>query len=298
MGGPFAAGKHAFGFCDRCGFRYPLGDLRAEVVNLEQTGIKACPECWNPDQPQNQLGRKPMVDAQALRSPRPTGAIAGRDLEAAYRWDFSTGTALTNPTRIDAWWAHYGAITWDSVNKTLNLVSDGTVSPGDPHLVIGWNNDTSPSVPLSIDTSIYKFVTTVFKVNRFPDFEPDDRYQYDFQGDLFWSTNPTLPSWPFNTPGSSGLQKASNLPVLTNIQASDGFLTADRKMSPWFKLVWDMTDDPDWTGTVTALRLDYFDARNEPGEGPDYDAGDIDIDYIAVEAFHNFNLEPDPIGPW
>ena len=71
MGGPFAAGKRAFGFCDRCGFRYPLGDLRAEVVNLEQTGIKACPECWNPDQPQNRLGEFLVSDPQAIRNPRP-----------------------------------------------------------------------------------------------------------------------------------------------------------------------------------------------------------------------------------
>jgi len=286
MGRAFASGTKAIGYCDRCGFQYLLSELRSEVVNMEETDIKACPECWDPDQPQNQLGRRQFSDPQALRNPRPTGGTAGRDLDSAYRWDFSTGTALTNPTRVDGWWAHYGLITWDSVNKTVNMVSDpASVSPGDPHLVIGWNGVGIVPVPLSIDTSIYKFVTTVFKVNRFPNFEPDDRYQYDFQGDLFWSTGPLSVG-----PGWYSPQGASHLPVLTNVQASDGFLTEDRDMSTWFKLVWDMTDNPDWTGTVTALRLDYFDSRDNPDTGPDYDAGDIDVDYIEVVAFHNINL--------
>tara|TARA_R110000850_G_scaffold93664_2_gene198112 strand:- start:775 stop:945 length:171 start_codon:yes stop_codon:yes gene_type:complete len=56
-------------------------------------------------------------------------------------------------------------------------------------------------------------------------------------------------------------------------------------MASTFKIVFDMTDDPEWTGTVTTIRLDYFDSR--PG---DLDAGDIDIDYIEVVAFHNIDL--------
>jgi len=35
------------------------------------THIKACPECWNPDQPQNRLGEFPVSDPQAIRNPRP-----------------------------------------------------------------------------------------------------------------------------------------------------------------------------------------------------------------------------------
>ena len=29
-----------------------------------------CPSCWEPDQPQNQLGMYPVDDPQALRNPR------------------------------------------------------------------------------------------------------------------------------------------------------------------------------------------------------------------------------------
>ena len=69
MGGPFAAGKRAIGYCDRCGFQYLLSELRSEVINLEETDIKACPECWDPDNPQTQLGRYYFTDPQALRNP-------------------------------------------------------------------------------------------------------------------------------------------------------------------------------------------------------------------------------------
>jgi hypothetical protein len=67
----FAAGKYAFGFCDRCSFRYPLHELVAEVTNQKRTGLKVCPECLDPDHPQLQLGRYGFSDPQALRNPRP-----------------------------------------------------------------------------------------------------------------------------------------------------------------------------------------------------------------------------------
>lgn len=71
MGNLFAAGKHAFGFCDVCSFRFKLPDLKKLVVNTKETNIKACPQCWTPDQPQLQVGRFPVNDPQALREPRP-----------------------------------------------------------------------------------------------------------------------------------------------------------------------------------------------------------------------------------
>jgi len=57
-------------FCDRCSFRYPLGDLKYEVVKLKKTGLKVCPSCHDPDHPQLQLGLYPIQDPQALREPR------------------------------------------------------------------------------------------------------------------------------------------------------------------------------------------------------------------------------------
>ena len=66
----FARGKWALGICDRCGFEYKLDELQKLVINREEVGLKVCPECWEADHPQNDLGRFPVVDPQALYEPR------------------------------------------------------------------------------------------------------------------------------------------------------------------------------------------------------------------------------------
>ena len=71
MANRFANGAKAFGFCDVCGFRFDLKKLKNLVVKTKQTQIKACPQCWTPDQPQLQLGMYPIADPQAIRDPRP-----------------------------------------------------------------------------------------------------------------------------------------------------------------------------------------------------------------------------------
>lgn len=286
----YAEGRKAFGFCDRCGFRYNLKDLKTETVNLATTNLLVCPECWDPDHPQNMLGRVRVDDPQALRNPRPLGGISGRDLPAAYRWDFSTGTEQTNPKRIDGWWSSGGAITWNPSSQTLNLVSNPVyLSAGDPYIQIGYNQNAANDW-LSINSSTYKFVVSSFKVNRFPNFEPDDRFFQDFQGHLFWTTD-TDPGPNSDYPWSTdSFQRSQHRPIFTNAQPSDGFSTENRDMASQFKIVWDMSSNPSWSGTITGLRLDYFDSRNSEGYVPDYDAGDIDINYIEVVAFHNPDL--------
>ena len=67
---PFTRGRRAYGFCDRCGFRYDLAELQYEVVKLKKTGLRVCPTCFDPDHPQLQLGMYPVIDPQALREPR------------------------------------------------------------------------------------------------------------------------------------------------------------------------------------------------------------------------------------
>jgi hypothetical protein len=52
------------------GFSTSLRELKELIViKGNRTNIKACPECWNPDQPQNRLGEFPVEDPQALRDP-------------------------------------------------------------------------------------------------------------------------------------------------------------------------------------------------------------------------------------
>ena len=71
MPSKFASGRWAISQCDRCNFRFPLKKLRRLVIKTKNINILVCPECWEPDQPQLQLGMYPVNDPQALRNPRP-----------------------------------------------------------------------------------------------------------------------------------------------------------------------------------------------------------------------------------
>jgi hypothetical protein len=70
MGNRFASGKNAIAECDRCSFRFKLTVLRKEVVKTKTYNLLVCPQCWDPDQPQLQLGMYPVDDPQGLRDPR------------------------------------------------------------------------------------------------------------------------------------------------------------------------------------------------------------------------------------
>ena len=82
MGNRYASSKIAIAICDRCGFRYRLRELRPLTIKTKKVNMLVCPECWEPDQPQLQLGMYPVDDPQALRNPRPdntylqSGALA------------------------------------------------------------------------------------------------------------------------------------------------------------------------------------------------------------------------------
>ncbi len=71
MGNRYASSKIAIAICDRCGFRFRLRELRELIVKTKKVNLLVCQECWEPDQPQLQLGMYPVDDPQALRNPRP-----------------------------------------------------------------------------------------------------------------------------------------------------------------------------------------------------------------------------------
>lgn len=70
MGNRFASGKNSIAECDRCGQRYKLKLLKQQVLKTKLYNLMVCPECWDPDQPQLQLGMYPVDDPQAVRNPR------------------------------------------------------------------------------------------------------------------------------------------------------------------------------------------------------------------------------------
>lgn len=94
MGNRFASGKNAIAQCDRCDQRYKLTQLKREVIKTKNYELLVCPECWDPDHPQLQLGMYPVDDPQGLRNPRP---------DRSYRFSGLSGLQVqetTSPTQL------------------------------------------------------------------------------------------------------------------------------------------------------------------------------------------------------
>ena len=125
MGNRFASGKNSIAMCDRCGARFKLTELRKEIIKTKTYNLLVCSSCWDPDQPQLQLGMYPVDDPQAVRNPR------------------HDGTYVTSGTNIDGypsggsrdiqwgWNPIGGASSFDSVltpNYLVGTTSVGTVT--------------------------------------------------------------------------------------------------------------------------------------------------------------------------
>jgi hypothetical protein len=81
MGNRFSSGKNSIAECDRCGFRYLLTNLKREVIKTKNYELLVCPQCWDPDQPQLQLGMFPVDDPQGVRNPRPDRSYVASGLD-------------------------------------------------------------------------------------------------------------------------------------------------------------------------------------------------------------------------
>ena len=125
MGERFSSGKFAISQCDRCGFRFKLKQLKFEVIKTKLYQLKVCPECWDPDQPQLQLGMFPVDDPQAVRQPRPDTTYYTAGLDA-------NGFPSGGSRDIQWGWAPVGGASFFDVALTQNYLvattSVGTVS--------------------------------------------------------------------------------------------------------------------------------------------------------------------------
>jgi hypothetical protein len=117
MASRFASAKNSIAECDRCGFRFKLTQLKNLVIKTKNVSIKVCSECWEPDQPQLQLGLYPVNDPQAVREPRP---------DISY---YEVGNDGATGSRIIQWgWAPVGGARWFDSSLTPNdLVAQGLV---------------------------------------------------------------------------------------------------------------------------------------------------------------------------
>jgi len=117
----YASGKHSIAQCDRCGQRYKLSELKKLTIKTKQVSIKVCPECWDPDQPQLQLGMYPVNDPQAVREPRPDTSYAVSGLG-------TDGYAQDGSRQIQWGWAPVGGASgFDTVLTPNNLIAIGQV---------------------------------------------------------------------------------------------------------------------------------------------------------------------------
>ena len=127
MGNRFSSGKNSIAECDRCGFRFKLTALRKEVIKTKTYNLLVCSSCWDPDQPQLQLGMYPVDDPQGVRDPRPDTSYQVSGLGA--------DGYLGGGSRIFQWgWAPVGGASFFDAGMTPNnLVS--TISLGTVEVV-------------------------------------------------------------------------------------------------------------------------------------------------------------------
>jgi hypothetical protein len=121
MGNRFASGKTAIAICDRCGFQFRLRELRTLIIKTKEVNILVCTNCWEPDQPQLQLGMYPVDDPQALRNPR-------KDNTYYQSGTTATGSIGEGSRNIQWGWAPVGmAQSFDSALTPNNLVGLGQI---------------------------------------------------------------------------------------------------------------------------------------------------------------------------
>lgn len=137
MGNRYASGKRAIAQCDRCDQRFLLKVLKTEIIKTKNYNLLVCPACWDPDQPQLQLGMFPVDDPQALRNPRPDrsyvlSGTSGLQIVPTGTGPLGTGT-VEGGSRIFQWgWNPVGGASFFDTDLTPNnlvlAVELGTVT--------------------------------------------------------------------------------------------------------------------------------------------------------------------------
>jgi hypothetical protein len=254
VGSPYASGRKALGICDRCGWTYLLDKLKTERQNMTLSNILVCPECWDPDQPQNRIGRIDMSDPQALRNPRidsDTGAgpIDRLHATAAYCWEFDTyelGREADQDSTME--WMPEGSstLTWNSAgssgsqNGTAILVTVGSDE--------GMTRDTSAALNGHwFHSNDYDFARIRMRV--VVETQPEDwagifsfRRSFD----------------------SIGQYKELILPRPEAVKQMG---------DQWFILEYDLNADATWAGQIRELRFEPYRVAGNT----------VEIDYIRLE---------------
>ena len=121
----YASDRLAIAECDRCGWQYKKKKLKELVKRGESTNWWVCPECWEPDHPQNFVGLYPVSDPQTIENPRPDTSYAASGLT-------DTGT-IGGGSRVIEWgWNPVGMVDNDGLTpnslKAVGSVGDVTIT--------------------------------------------------------------------------------------------------------------------------------------------------------------------------
>lgn len=130
MPNQFSSGKFAIAECDRCGFRFKLKQLKTLVIKTKNVEIKVCPQCWEQDHPQLQLGMYPVNDPQAVRQPRPDVSYRTSGTSGLQISPNDTGTPEGGSRIIEWGWAPVGGARANDDGLTPNVL-EMAVSVGD-----------------------------------------------------------------------------------------------------------------------------------------------------------------------
>lgn len=132
MGNRYSSGKYSIAECDRCGQQFKLKKLKYEVVKTKLYQLKVCEECWDPDQPQLQLGMYPIEDPQAVRQPRPDTTYVSAGLNGLQVTNTDNGYPTGGSRDIQWGWNPVGGASQFDVGLTPNylvgVTSVGTVT--------------------------------------------------------------------------------------------------------------------------------------------------------------------------
>ena len=241
MGQTYASGKKAFGFCDRCGFRYPLHDLRDEVVDLEKTGIMACSECWDPDHPQNALGRHSVDDPQALKNPRPDSAQTASRWGGSTVWNFSLSTEdwrYVKPSGAS------NTLTWNESDKTLTATQSVSGIGSLEYFKKSDGSGAYASIDLDAAAADERDLDTVRLVLKLDDSSASSMGTW--VGRFYWGTTTNTSADPF---------------TLGNVEAVEP--DWDRSMGDMYEtLKFDLSGVANWSGTISSLRFDLYNTSS------------------------------------
>ena len=277
-----ATEDNAYGFCARCGFRYPLEELKYEVKNYKRTNTRVCPDCFDVQNPQDLSNLFKGSDDESLRDPRPdTGKEASRWGNSVV-WNFDSGLSPSDTanvewsgTMVNGW--NYGdpasdvpkwTLTLDSTSQSVTAVRN-TIGQSSMGLYIDKNFTPFRGLNTDVDPEVLKILRVRIRMIG------DQENVGTWTGHFFWGysdgyISSDVSTYPF-VGGVSGRYLTIQEPDW-NKSMGDRFID----------LEWDVSEDPEWKkddsgSNIKNLRFDLY-TTTDSAENRSFE-----IDSIRVE---------------